>query len=461
MFYQFPKSFWWGTASSAPQSEGASDKRAKITWDQFYEEDPIRFFDEVGPSKTCDTYYRYREDFKIMKEIGLNTYRTSISWARLFPQEGQLNQEAVQFYHNFIDEMINNGITPFINLFHFDTPMYLQNRGGWESKNTIERYIEFAKTCFELYGDKVKYWFTFNEPVPIIDGGYLDDRHYPNVVDFKRAIQVGYNVHVAHAKAVLTYKENNYDGKIGLIHVLSAVYPRSQNPSDLRAAMVYDLFYNRSFLDPIFKGTFPIELIEIIKSQEALPDCSPEENKCIQDAKIDIFGLNFYYPKRIKAKECIPNPEAPFKPSHLYDYYTEMKGIKLNPYRGWEIYEKGLYDLACRMKNEYGNIPWFVAENGMGVENERRFKDSTLVIQDEYRINFLKSHLKWLHKAIQEGCNCLGFHWWTFIDNWSWINAYKNRYGLVELDRENNLQRRIKKSGYWFKKMIEQNGFKE
>ena len=461
MFYEFPKSFWWGTASSAPQSEGASDKRAKMTWDEFFEKDPIRFFDGVGPETTCDVYNHYKEDFSIMKDLGLKTYRTSISWARLFPEEGKINQEAVDFYNDLIDEMIKNGVEPFMNLFHFDIPMYLQEQGGWESKKAIDLYVEFAKACFELYGDRVKYWFTFNEPVCCADGGYLDDRHYPNVVDFKRTIQVGYNIHVAHAKAVLAYKEKNYGGKIGIIHVLAAVYPRSQNPADIRAAYVYDLFYNRSFLDPVFKGEFPKDLVDIIKSQNAMPLCSPEENECIKKAEIDIFGLNFYYPKRIKARESVPHPDSPFKPSHLYDLYNEMKGIKLNPYRGWEIYEKGIYDLAIMMRDEYNNIPWFVAENGMGVENEARFKDSQEMIQDDYRIQFMKDHLIWLHKAMGEGCNCLGYHWWTFVDNWSWINAYKNRYGIVELDREHNLKRRVKKSGYWMKEMIQNNGFEE
>lgn len=461
MFYKFPDKFWWGTASSAPQSEGGSDKRAPIGWDKFYELDPIRFFDEVGPETTCDFFHRYKEDFALMKSLGLNSFRTSISWARLFPQEGKISQEAVRYYNDVIDEQLKNGIIPMMNLFHFDMPMYLQEQGGWESKKVIDLYVEFAEACFQAFGDRVKYWVTFNEPVPVVEGGYLDDRHYPNVVDFKRAMQVGYNVNVAHAKAVLAYKAKNLGGQIGMIHAVVAAYARSQNPADLRATEVFDLFYNRSFFDPILKGEFPKELIRIIKEQNALPQCSAEENEAIKKAEVDFFGVNYYYPKRIKAKEHLVHPDAPFKPSSLYDYYSEMKGIKLNPHRGWEIYEKGLYDIAMRMKNDYGNIPWFVAENGMGVENEERFKDASGVIQDDYRIKFIKDHLRWLHKAISEGSNCFGFHMWTFIDNWSWINAYKNRYGFIELDRKDNLKRRVKKSGHWIKNVAASNGFEE
>lgn len=460
MKYNFPKDFWWGTASSAAQSEGGRDTRAKITWDTFYESDPIRFFDEVGADETCDFINRYNEDFDLMHDLNLNSFRTSIAWARLFPTEGNISKDAIDFYNTIIDEQIKRGILPIINLYHFDLPMYLQEKGGWENKQTIERFVEFSKACFENFGDRVKWWSTFNEPTPLVEGGYLDDRHYPNVVDFKRAMQVGYNVHVAHAKAVHLYKNIlKCDGKIGIIHAVVAAYPRSQNPADLDAVEIFDLFFNRSFFDPIIKGEFPARLVEIVKSQNAIPEHSAEEKELIKTATIDFFGVNYYYPKRIKAKEHMVNPNAPFKPNSLFDYYSEMKGIKMNPHRGWEIYEKGLYDIAIRIRDEYGNIPWFVAENGMGVENEQRFKDSNGVINDEYRIKFIKGHLKYLHKAMAEGCNCFGYHLWTFLDNWSWINAYKNRYGFVELDRENGLIRRVKKSGHWIKTVVANKGF--
>ncbi len=171
---------------------------------------------------------------------------------------------------------------------------------------------------------------------------------------------------------------------------------------------------------------------------------------------MEYLGVNYYQPIRVKAKENMPNPYGVFTPNWFYDEYI-MPGRRMNPYRGWEIYERGIYDIMINLRDNYGNIGSFISENGMGVEGEERFiKDG--IIQDDYRIEFIKEHLKWLHKAIEEGCNVKGYHLWTFMDNWSFLNAYKNRYGLVSVDLKTQ-KRTIKKSGYWYKELSENNGF--
>ncbi len=457
--YLFPKDFFWGTGSAAAQSEGASDKRGEITWDVLYKKNSIRFFDEIGPEVTSDFYNRYVEDIGIMKQLGFNSFRTSISWARLFPEKGVLNEEAVTFYNAIIDEQLKNGIQPFICLYHFDTPMRLQNIGGWESREMVEEYAFYAKTCFELFGDRVKHWFTFNEPIMIPDGGYLDNRHYPGLLDFKKAAQVTHHIILAHSKAIKEFRDGKFEGEIGIILNLSPVYSRSEHPEDLKARELCDLLYNRSFLDPVLKGKYSKKLCDFLEKNNLSVTLGEDDLDIIKNNKADLLGVNYYYPKRVKAKEHLPNPSAPILPTTFYDNYSDLKGKKMNKHRGWEIYEKGIYDIAIDLKENYGNIKWFVSENGMGVENEERFKDSNGVIQDEYRINFIKDHLVWLNKAMQEGANCIGYHLWTFVDNWSWINAYKNRYGFVELDFNNNLERRIKKSGHWIKEVIETGEF--
>lgn len=458
--YEFPKGFWWGSAASATQTEGASDKDGKSQniWDYWYSNEPNRFFDGVGPQVTSDFYNRYKEDIKLMKDIGLNSFRFSISWSRLIPNGiGEVNKKAVEFYNNVINELIDNNIEPFVNLFHFDMPMILQNIGGWENREVVDAYEKYAKICFELFGDRVKKWFTFNEPIVPVEGGYLYDFHYPNVVDFKRAIQVAYNTVIAHKKAVKEFKKLNIDnGKIGIILNLTPSYPRSNNPADLKAAYIADLLFNRSFLDPVVKGEYPKDLVELLKQNNLLPEVQKDDKKLIQNNKIDFIGINYYQPRRVKAKSCMPNPEAPILPDNFFDNY-EMPGRKMNVYRGWEIYEKGIYDIAINLKENYDNIESYISENGMGVQNEERFiKDG--IIEDDYRIDFIKEHLKWLHKAIQEGCNIKGYHIWTFIDNWSWTNAYKNRYGLVQLDLKTQ-KRTLKKSAYWMKEVVKNNGF--
>uniref|UniRef100_A0A5Q0TLT8 Family 1 glycosylhydrolase n=2 Tax=Vibrio algicola TaxID=2662262 RepID=A0A5Q0TLT8_9VIBR len=464
MQHQFPKNFWWGSASSATQTEGAAfeDGKGENIWDHWYKTQPNRFFGDVSATDASTFYQHYRSDIALMKEIGHNSFRTSISWSRLIPNGcGEVNPKAVEFYNNVIDEMLAQGIEPFINLFHFDMPMAMQEIGGWESRKVVEAYTEFAATCFELFGDRVKYWFTFNEPIVPVEGGYLYDFHYPNVVDFGRAVTVGYHTMLAHAKAVAKYrqyqqKNQQQEGQIGIILNLTPSYPRSQNPADLKAANIADLLFNRSFLDPSVTGEFPQGLVDLLTEHGQMPVCETGDREIIAAGKVDILGVNYYQPRRVKARLTAVDTNGPFMPEWFFENY-EMPGRKMNPHRGWEIYEKGIYDIMTNLRENYGNIPCFISENGMGVEGEDKFlKDGQ--IQDTYRIEFIQDHLSWLHKAIQEGSDCRGYHLWTFIDNWSWNNAYKNRYGFYSLDLAT--QTRTKKlSGEWFAEVSKNNGF--
>lgn len=462
--YTFPKGFFWGTASSGPQTEGRfeGDGKGDSIWDYWYEKEPERFFNQVGPDKTSYNYKRYKEDVQLMKATGHNSFRTSIQWSRLIPNGvGEINPEAVKFYNAYIDEQIANGIEPFINLYHFDMPMVLQEKGGWLNRETVDAYVTFAKTCFELFGDRVKYWFTHNEPVVPVEGGYLYDFHYPNEKNLKHAVQVGFNETLASALAIKAYHETQ-DGKIGIILNLTPSYPRDENnPEDVKAAQIADAFFNRSFLDSAIHGTFPEELLTIVKELNIIPEHSTADLENIKENTIDILGVNYYQPRRIKAKEnpADKDPKNPM-PEDYFDNY-DMPGKKMNPYRGWEIYEKGIYDIMINVRDNYGNIPCYISENGMGVEGEERYVNAKGQIEDDYRIEFVKDHLRYLHQAIQEGANCLGYHMWTCMDNWSWTNAYKNRYGLIAVDLDKEGKRTIKKSGYFFKELANQNGFED
>ncbi|PSC77215.1 6-phospho-beta-glucosidase, partial [Mammaliicoccus sciuri] len=190
----------------------------------------------------------------------------SISWTRLINQSSnKINEDAVQFYNKVIDSLIENNIEPFVNLYHFDMPYEKQKEGGFESLEVVEGYVDYSRKCFELFADRVKYWFTFNEPIVPVEGGYLYNFHYPNIVDAKRGFQVAYNTILANAKVIKEYKESGYDGKIGIILNLTPSYPRSKNEADVKAAEIADLFFNRSFLDPVTKGYYPEQLVDIIK----------------------------------------------------------------------------------------------------------------------------------------------------------------------------------------------------
>lgn len=457
---KFPQDFYFGSATSATQCEGAASLggKGKNIWDLWYELEPDRFWGGVGPENTSAFYQNYKEDIRLLKETGHNSFRTSISWARLFPEgKGEINQEAVAFYTDLFTALRENEIEPFVNLFHFDMPAALQAAGAWESREVVDAYEAYARTCFELFGGIVKRWFTFNEPIVHVECGYLQNYHYPCRVDPKAAAAVAYHTALASALAVRAYHDMGQGGKIGIVLNLTPAYPRSSHPADEEAARIAELFQNKSFLDPAVKGSYDPYLIELLKKHGILPDAAAGDLEIIRSNTVDFLGVNYYQPLRVCAKANLPNPDAPFTPEYYFDHY-EMPGRRMNPYRGWEIYPKGLYDIAVNIRDNYGNIEWMVTENGIGVENEARFKKDGQ-IQDDYRIEFYQDHLTWLHKGIEEGSNCIGYHVWTFIDCWSWLNAYKNRYGLVEIDLETQ-KRTIKKSGEWFRKLGEDKGWK-
>ena len=444
----FPKNFWWGAATSGPQSEGRFNKKHANVFDYHFEIEPEKFHNHVGPDVASNFYNSYQEDIQMMRSIGMNSLRTSIQWSRLIDdlETNTVNQDAVDFYNNVIDAMIAEGMTPTMNLHHFDLPVELFDKyGGWESKKVVELYVGFAEKCFELFGDRVKFWTTHNEPMVVVEGEYLFQFHYPNIVDGKKAVQVAYNLNLASAKAIQAFRKMNIeDAQIGTILNLTPTYAASDAPEDQEAARIAELWNNKMFLEPAIYGHFPTELEELLTKDKVLWETTDEEKEILKNNTVDFLGVNFYHPNRVKAPDVAPNSVGAWMPDRYYDAY-DMPGRRVNLDRGWEIYP---------------NIPWYVSENGMGVSNEERFKNADGMIEDDYRIDFVQEHLEWLHKGIEEGSNCFGYHMWTPIDCWSWLNSYKNRYGFIS----NNIHTQIKtvkKSGYWFKEVTERNGLEE
>lgn len=456
---RFPDGFYWGTSTSGPQSEGrvAGDGKGENSWDYWYSIEPERFHGQIGPEKTSDFYQQYERDIDLLVETGHTIFRTSIQWSRLIPQGiGEVNSVAVDFYRRVFQLIKDKGIRLMVNLYHFDLPYALQEQGGWENRAVVDAYHEYATHCFEIFGDIVDDWITFNEPIVPVECGYLYNYHYPNKVDAKAAVQVAYHTQLASSLAVQSCHHLLPDKKIGIVLNLTPAYPRSQHPADVAAAKVAELFQAKSFLDPSVKGHYPDELVTLLEKHDLLPHYTEQELAVIADNTVDYLGVNYYQPMRVQAPRYAPNTDGPFMPEWYYEPY-EMPGRKINPHRGWEIYEKGLYDISQNIQSNYGNIEWILTENGMGVEGEAVFRKDGM-IQDDYRIDFVKGHLRELHRAIQDGANCKGYLMWTFIDCWSWLNSYKNRYGLIELDLETQ-ERRMKKSGLWFKQLSQENGF--
>ena len=459
---KFPKNFLWGTSTSGPQTEGrfAGDGKGDNLWDYWYQVEPHRFRFQEGPGLTSTFYENWEEDIELLVETGHTAFRTSIQWSRIFPEgRGEVNPVGVAFYRQVFERIKSKGIHLMVNLYHFDLPFALQEQGdGWENKETVYAYRDYARFCCETYGDLVDQWITFNEPIVPVEFGYFYDAHYPHKVDAAAAVKVAYHTQLASSLAVKACHEVDTSYRIGVVLNLTPAYPRSQHPADVKAARIAELFQAKSFLDPSVLGTYPPELVEILRERDLLPEVDPSDLELIKEHTVDFLGVNYYQPMRVSAPRYAPNPDSPMLVEQFYEPYV-MPGRKINPHRGWEIYEQGLYDIAQNIKENYGNIEWLLTENGMGVEGEEKFRQNG-EIQDDYRIDFVKDHLRELHRAIQEGANCKGYLMWTFIDCWSWLNGYKNRYGLVELDLATQ-ERRLKKSGHWFRELSQQNGFEE
>ncbi|MGO3007360.1 MAG: glycoside hydrolase family 1 protein [Lactococcus cremoris] len=456
---KFPKDFWWGAATSGPQLEGRFNKKHANIFDYDFEKFPEHFWHGIGPDVASNFYNDFREDIRLMKKAGLNLVRTSIQWSRLIDdlEEGTVNPEAVEFYNAVIDEFLSNGIRPIINLHHFDLPVELLHKyGGWANKQVISFYVKYAEQCFRLFGDRVSDWFTHNEPMVVVEGGYLYQFHYPDLVDGKLAVQVAYNLQLASSLAIQKYREvnQNSDGKIGIILNLSPNYPASQDKEDIASAHFADLWQNRLFMDASVKGKFPNELVEILTKDGVLWNSTLEELETIKNNKVDMFGVNFYHPNRAQRPHYSPDSlTVDWLPNKYFDDY-KMVGARMNVDKGWEIYPQTLYNIAKNIQKNYGNIPWFVSECGIGVSNEDRYLNRDGLIEDDYRIQFVQEHLYWLHKAIDEGTNCYGFHLWTPIDCFSWRNSYRNRYGLISVNIHTQ-KKCLKKSAYFFKNLAE------
>lgn len=464
MKYTFPEYFKFGATGAGWQMDGETDKRPEqmsyphLMW----ESDKENWHLGLGPDVASDFYGHFREDIPLFYKAGIRQYRFNIDWSRFLDdyENVVVNEKAAQFYSECIDLMIANGIEPVLCLEHWELPAYLYKKyDGYASRHVQDLYVRYAAEAFKRYGDRVKKWFCFNEPMVIPELCFLNGFWWPKEHNPKRAYAWIHGKVMCTARTVKLLHEMLPDAKIGTILNSPYIVPRDANdPADAQAAAVADAFFWRPFMDTAVLGKYPDLFLEILEKEGMMFDLTEEDKKIIAENKVDVLGFNYYQPMRVKAKEETWDDSQPFHPTKYYDNY-DMPGKRMNPYRGWEIYPKSLYDVAMRIKNEYGNIEWYLSEYGMGVQNEQQYRDETGTIQDDYRIDFIAEHLAWLSKAVAEGSDCRGCWLFASLDNCSPYNTFKNRYGLVEVDRDNNLQRRLKKSAAWYYAAAEANAF--
>lgn len=465
---KFPKDFLFGAASASYQVEGAwnEDGKGVSNWDVFSKIEG-KTFEGTNGDVAVDHYHRYKEDVKLMGDMGLESYRFSISWPRIIPDgDGQVNQKGIDFYNNLIDECLKYGIVPFVTLYHWDMPQNLEEDGGWINKRTIDAFVKYADICFKAFGDRVKHWITFNETVVFTTLGYLAGAHPPGIKnDPKKYFQATHNVFTAHAKAVQKYKDMRQFGEIGITHVFSPAFSIDENEENIKVTEHANQYSTNWFYDPILKGDYPEYVVNQLNENGWTPNWTEEELKIIKEVahKNDFIGLNYYQPQRIMKNDVLEDgiertreasTGAPGNPSFDGVYKTVMMDDKTYTKWGWEIAPDAFLEGLRMLKKSYGDIKMYITENGLGdedpiIENE---------VVDVPRIKYIEEHLKAVKRAIGENINLKGYYAWSVIDLLSWLNGYKKQYGFIYVDHKNNLDRKIKLSGYWYKKIIDERG---
>ncbi|TYQ16737.1 UNVERIFIED_CONTAM: broad-specificity cellobiase [Acetivibrio alkalicellulosi] len=442
---KFPKDFIWGSATSSYQIEGAynEDGKGESIWDRFCHT-PGKIQDGGTGDVACDHYHRYKEDVGLMKEIGMHSYRYSISWPRIFPEgKGKHNEKGLDFYKRLTHELLENGIKPAVTLYHWELPQILQDRGGWANRDTTDYFADYAGFIFEKLGDLIPFWITHNEPWVTAFLGHMTGDHAPGIKDLKTTLEVSHNVLLSHGKALNVYRQINLPGKIGIAPNFSTKYPASNKQEDILASELSDGVLNKWFIYPLFKGEYPKDVIKFY-SDKGIPFDFPHEDMKIISKPMDFLAINYYTSEFIKH-----HPVNGFE--GVNDQYDQFEKTDMD----WIIYPKGLYDLLLRLDNDCNKIDLIISENGAAFVDKI---DENGKINDVKRMNYIKDHLIEASNAIEKGVNLKGYYLWSLMDNFEWSYGYTKKFGLIHVDNISQ-KRTIKNSGYLYKDIIKNNGF--
>jgi beta-glucosidase len=438
----FPDGFLWGVATSAYQIEGSpeADGKGPSIWDTFTHQ-PGRIAGGGTGDVACDHYRRWREDLDLLGELGVNAYRFSISWPRVFPTgRGPLESRGLDHYNRLIDTLLEYGITPVVTLYHWDLPQALEDEGGWLFRDTVERFAEYAATCFDAYGDRVRWWCTINEPWIIGLLGYLHGLHAPGVKDDVRGEATAFHhTLLAHGRAVQALRASGGGGRAGVAFCLSPHYPASDDEADRAAARLSDGYVNRWFVDAALRGSYPDDMRVLWEERIGALDFVHDGDLKTISTPSDFIGVNYYSRRVIRAvPDARPWPwEVVSGGAPTTEGGTE--GVPMTD-AGTEITPHAFTELLVRLRDDYGELPILITENG-GV-----FKDR---VHDERRVRFLHDHVAAVHDAMQQGVPVVGYCHWSFLDNFEWALGYAQRFGLVHVDYD-TLKRTVKDSGRYF-----------
>ncbi|HVT18263.1 MAG TPA: family 1 glycosylhydrolase [Thermoanaerobaculia bacterium] len=453
----FPADFLWGTATSSYQVEGSplADGAGPSIWHRFTHTPGLVHRGETG-DVACDQYRRYAGDVRLMRELGTNAYRFSVSWSRVLPHgKGAVNSRGLDFYRRLVDELLANGIRPMVTLYHWDLPAALDDRGGWLNPDVAGWFADYAQVMFAALDDRVALWSTINEPWVVTDGGYLHGALAPGHRNLFEAPIASHNLLRAHGAAVAAYRAQGRNA-IGLVVNLAPKHPASARPEDAAAAARADVYLNRQYLDPVLLGRYPEELPAFFG--EAWPRIDPSDLEQIRQP-IDFLGVNYYTRNVVRDDPGVP-VTAGSEVRQPESLYTET---------AWEVYPQGLLETLLWVRRRYGKLPVYITENGAAFadppppspgsgsgetpENHQNYQShesqaAGARVDDPLRVEYLRSHLRAAAAALAQDVDLRGYFVWSLLDNFEWSLGYSKRFGIVAVDFAT--QRRIPKASARF-----------
>ncbi|AQQ70397.1 Beta-glucosidase A [Limihaloglobus sulfuriphilus] len=444
----FPANFKWGTATASYQIEGAAsqDGKGPSTWDMMCRKENAIFNNDTGDT-TCDHYNRYEEDVEIMKQMSMQAYRFSICWSRVLPQgTGKVNEAGLDFYSRLVDKLLEDGIEPWVTLFHWDYPYHLYTRGGWLNPKSPEWFAEYTEIIVDKLSDRVSNWMTLNEPYCFLWLGHKTGNHAPgDKLGLEQVLLATHNALKSHGMAVKTIREKaKKQPNIGFAPVGKSFYPQTNSQEDIKAAyeMTYsfdspDLWNSTWINDAVFKGCYPQDGLRVFG--KSVPKFTDEDFKIISEP-LDFFGFNFYRAPAVRMGDDGPEILSPKAGDPLTHF-------------NWPLSPEGL-EWAAKFHHERYKLPLVVTENGMA-NCDWVLSDGT--VRDYQRIDYLKRYITALHRAIEAGADIRGYFVWTTMDNFEWAEGFSKRFGLVHVDYQTQ-KRTPKLSAWWYKKVAQTNG---
>ena len=444
--------FLWGAATAAAQIEGAAheDGKTDSIWDHFARI-PGNVANGDTPEVAVDHYHRMPADVALMRELGLGSYRFSVSWARVKPDDRAPNPKGLEFYSRLVDELLASGIMPWLTLYHWDLPQAVEETGGWANRDTARRYLDYAELVYEHLGDRVTHWTTFNEPLCSSFIGYAGGEHAPGRTEPRAALAAMHHQHLAHGLAVASLRERGAQ-QLGItLNLTNAVPADPDDPADLDAARRIDALWNRAFLEPLLRGRYPEDFLHDVAGHDFDPLVRDGDLELIAQP-LDFLGVNHYHDDCVSGRPLPPDePPAlrptdkpggsPFVGSEFVSFPS--RGLPRTA-MGWEVNPDGLRILLTRLTRDYPELPpLYVTENGSAYDDEVTPDGA---VHDADRVAYLRAHVDAVAAAIAEGADVRGYFAWSLLDNFEWAWGYGKRFGIVHVDYATQ-ERTIKDSG--------------